>query len=71
MQPEHALPEKNLRTIVVGKYRVDDPKQEAPPKKQNPKAASVRWRIKGNADGHVYEGQKVVRRCAACPPNPL
>jgi hypothetical protein len=26
--------------------------------------------IKGNADGHVYEGQKVIRRCAACPPEP-
>lgn len=29
-------------------------------------AARVKWRVKGNDDGPVYRGQKVVRPCKGC-----
>jgi len=29
-------------------------------------AAKVMWRIKGNPDGPIYEGQKVITPCKSC-----
>jgi hypothetical protein len=33
-----------------------------------PAAAKVRFRIKGQSDGPVYQGQKIVTPCASCRP---
>lgn len=32
----------------------------------DPAAAKVRMRIKGNADGPVYQGQTMIRPCGDC-----
>lgn len=29
-------------------------------------SATVRWRIKGNADGPVYSGQQMIKGCRTC-----
>lgn len=31
------------------------------------KSAKVKWKIKGNKDGAVYQGQKIVGKCKFCP----
>ena len=33
---------------------------------QQDKTAKVKWRIKGNPDGHVYQGQRKVIGCKTC-----
>lgn len=32
------------------------------------RAATVRFRIKGQPDGPIYRGQALLRPCATCPP---
>jgi len=34
--------------------------------KKKPRTARVRMRLKGQKDGPVYQGQKVVRACKSC-----
>jgi hypothetical protein len=29
--------------------------------------AQVKWRLKGNQDGPVYQGQQLVTKCPTCP----
>lgn len=41
------------------------PKAQPPPE---PRAAVIRIKLKGAEDGHVYQGQKLIRRCPGCRP---
>jgi hypothetical protein len=46
------------------------PHPKVSPKKyeQKTQPAKVKWKIKGNADGHIYRGQNIERRCPTCNP---
>jgi hypothetical protein len=37
------------------------------PAESPPEAAKVKFRLKGNEDGHIYQGQEIVVKCRTCP----
>jgi len=61
MDSNRKPPEKESNSLIpkvsASKYPGADP---------TPKAFPVRFRIKGQADGPVYEGQRQIRPCAGC-----
>jgi hypothetical protein len=46
-----------------GMPRVAEEEKPAATRAADPTAAKVRMRIKGNADGPVYQGQTIIRHC--------
>lgn len=55
--PKSPEKESNSHKVSASKYPGATPA---------PKAFRVRFKIKGQQDGHVYEGQTKVRECAGC-----
>jgi 23S rRNA maturation-related 3'-5' exoribonuclease YhaM len=42
-------------------------KKVSPEKYKQP--AKIKWRVKGNTDGHVYQGQEIIAPCKTCGTN--